>query len=204
MKSSALWALILASLSVLLGATAAHFWARPAAAPAIAGGTLLSSPREISDFTLTGDDGQPFTRKSLEGKWTVVFTGFTHCPDVCPTTLATLKRTVAQLGAVKDRLQVVFISIDPERDRPEQLASYVKYFDPSFRGATGPNAELDKLGRSLGFVYVKVPGTTPDNYTMDHSAALMLINPQGQVAGYFTPPLKAETLAGDLATVIKS
>jgi protein SCO1/2 len=99
-------------------------------------------------------------------------------------------------------VQFVFLSVDPERDTPESLERYVHYFNPRFRGITGPNAELDRLQPQLGFVYVKVPGPSPESYTMDHSAALILINPQAQVAGYFTPPLRADALAQDLSTVI--
>ena len=201
MKSSTIWALVLVPVAALLGALAAHLWLEPPA-PRLQSGTLLPQPRAIADFSLIGEDGKPFTKSDLRGHWSVVFTGYTHCPDVCPTTLATLKSTAAKLGARADRVQVVFLSVDPERDRPEALERYVHYFDPRFRGVTAPNAELDRLAPQLGFVYLKVPGANPDAYTMDHSAALILINPDAQVVGYFTPPLKADALAQDLSMVI--
>ena len=201
MKSSTIWALVLVPVAALLGALAAHLWLQPPA-PQLRSGTLLPQPRAIADFTLIGDDGKPFTKADLRGHWNLIFTGYTHCPDVCPTTLATLKSMSSKLGAGANRLQVVFLSVDPERDRPEALERYVHYFNPAFRGATAPNAELDRLAPQLGFVYLKVPGTSPETYTMDHSAALILINPDAQVAGYFTPPFKADVLAQDLSMVI--
>ncbi len=202
LKPSTVRALFLAIAAALLGALAAHLWLAPPDV-VLQTGTLLPEAREIGDFELTGEDGRPFTAADLKGRWSILFTGFTHCPDVCPTTLATLKNVAGRLND-DDKLQVVFLSVDPERDSPEALATYVHYFSPRFRAATGPTSELDRLGAKLGFVYVKVPGRTPETYTMDHSAALILVNPAGRLAGYFTPPLRAEMLAGDLASLLKA
>jgi len=99
---------------------------------------------------------------------------------------------------------VLFISVDPARDTPQALAQYVHYFGADFHGATADDAELEKLGKDLGFVYLKVPGTTPDNYLMDHSAALMLINPKAELAGYLSPPFDAATIAKDLKNLIEN
>lgn len=168
----------------------------------IASGTLLPSPRAIPAFTLTGTDGAPFDKARFEGRWTVVFVGFTHCPDICPNTMGLLKTVHAKLTAERKSLQVVLLSVDPERDTPEILQRYVTYFDPSFLGATGPTEQLDKLGAAMGFVYMKSPGSTPETYNVDHSSALILVNPQGQVAGYFTPPLRVDPLVSDLGKLI--
>ncbi len=192
---------VFAALAAVAGVIVAAFVFAPKTI-SVQSGTLLQQPRPIADFTLQGIGGQPFTRQSFEGHWSLVFTGFTHCPDVCPNTLALLKALTAKLEAASVPLQIVFISIDPERDKPKNLATYVRYFDSDFIAATGPNAELDKLARSIGFVYAKVPGATPESYTMDHSSALILINPQGQVAGYFSPPLNVEALAADFTGII--
>lgn len=171
---------------------------------AVESGTLLPSPRAIPPFALTASDGQPFDKTRLADRWSVIFVGFTHCPDICPNTLALLKRVHRQLAEQKKTLQVVLLSVDPERDTPEVLARYVAHFDPSFVGATGDKAELDKLGAAMGFVYMKSPGATPEAYSVDHSSALILINPEGQVAGYFTQPLKVEALVADLGKLIPS
>jgi protein SCO1/2 len=185
-----------AAAALLLGAAAAVLL-RPHAA-ALKSVTLLPEPRAVADFSLTGSDGRPFTRASLAGHWTLIYVGYTFCPDQCPTTLALLKSVYAKLGAVAGKIQVLFVSIDPERDTPARLAQYVHYFSPQFAAATGPQSELDKMGSNLGFVYDKVPGATPQSYLMDHSAALMLIDPDARLAGYLTPPFNAIDMAADL------
>jgi len=167
-------------------------------------GTLLQPPRVLPTFVLVDGDGKPFTNADLQGRWSVVFAGFTTCPDICPTTLTTLKGVLADLGPLASQVQVLLLSIDPERDTPERLKNYVQFFDARFRGVTGPTVELDKLARAMSFVYVKVPGATPETYTMDHSAALMLINPQGQLAGFLTAPHRQQALAADLTTLLKT
>ena len=161
---------------------------------------MLTAPRTIAAFSLLDQDGKPFTNAQLQGHWSLLFAGFTHCPDVCPTTLGVLK-------VVGQRLQgkapaMIFLSVDPERDSPAVLKSYVAYFGPNLTGVSGPLGQLDRLCESLGVAYVKVPGKTPDDYAVDHSAALVLIDPQGRVAGYFPPPHKVDTLAADLNRVM--
>lgn len=168
----------------------------------MAAGTLLPQPRPIPEFNLTGADGQPFTKAAFIDHWTVVFVGFTHCPDICPATLGQLKTVNAALRDQNKAMQVLLLSVDPERDNPETLARYVSYFDPEFIAATGPIDELDRLGASMGFVYMKAPGSTAETYTIDHSSALILVNPQGQVAGYFTQPLKVDALVADLGKIL--
>jgi protein SCO1 len=166
-------------------------------------GTLLAPPRAVADFSLTGADGQPFTKSNLLGRWNLIYVGYTFCPDQCPTTLSLLKAVQAGLGGEAAKLRVTFISIDPERDTPARLDQYVHFFSPSFGAATGSTAQLDALGANLGFVYQKVPGATPQSYLMDHSSALILIDPQGRLAGYLTPPFKKEDLVADLKSVLE-
>ena len=193
---------LIAALAAALGLVLGIVMMKPKAV-SIESGTLLQPPRELPAFALTGIDGQPFTKANLQGRWTIVFVGFTTCPDVCPATLTMMKNVMADLGPLASAVQMLLLSIDPERDTPEKLKSYVQYFDPRFIGATGPNSELDQLGRAMSFVYTKVPGTTPETYTMDHSTALMLVNPAGQLAGFFTPPFRHEVIATDLTALVK-
>ncbi|MGQ0618435.1 MAG: SCO family protein [Panacagrimonas sp.] len=171
-------------------------------AVALSSGTLLPQPRPLPEFKLTDADGKPFDRSSMTGRWSLVFVGFTHCPDVCPSTLALLKTVNTRLQAEKKNLHVVFLSIDPERDTAAALGTYVRYFSPDFAGVTGPEDQLTVLGQAMGFVFAKAPGPTPETYSMDHSSALILVNPQAQVAAYFTPPLKVDALTTDLARVL--
>ncbi|MDI3258265.1 MAG: SCO family protein [Sinobacteraceae bacterium] len=193
---------LLAAVAVLAGLAAGSLWLHPGSVR-LASGELLDTPRPIADFTLTGGDGQPFTRSDLLGHWSLIYVGYTYCPDVCPTTLMLLKNVERDLGRDAGRLRVVFISVDPARDTPQRLADYVHYFSPDFSAATGPDAVLEALGKNLGFAYNKVPGKTPDSYLMDHSAALMLIDPQARLAGYLLPPFKVQALVEDLRRIIE-
>lgn len=169
----------------------------------ITSGTLLPQPRAVAPFTLTDEENQPFAAERLKGHWTVVFAGFTYCPDVCPTVLAMLKNVEAKLAAQGKSVNVLFVSVDQERDTPERIRNYVHYFSPAFDGVTGSFAELDKLAASLSIVYAKAPGETAESYSVDHSANLILIDPQGAVAGFLTPPFKTDDITADLAALVK-
>lgn len=165
-------------------------------------GTQLPHPRPIPEFELLGADHEPFTNSALKDRWSVVFVGFTHCPDICPNTLALLKTVRARLLEQQRELQVVFLSVDPDRDTPEAIANYVKYFGDGFVGATGPVKELETLGQSMGYVFLKAPSDDPASYSVDHSAALIVTDPDGRVAAYFTPPLRADALVEDFSRLI--
>ena len=145
-------------------------------------GTALLDPRPIGEFSLVDQDGRPFGRAALENRWSLVFTGFTNCPDLCPTTLALLASLRSRLPG--NGLQVVFVSVDPERDTPERIAAYLAHFDPGLIGATGTRAEIERFTNALGLAQVRNPGIGGE-YTVDHSAALVLIDPKARVAGYF-------------------
>ena len=192
---------VISALAVAAGLVAA-LWLQKPATVALQSGTLLQQPRALATFSATDQDGATFGLDQLRGHWTLIFPGFTSCPDVCPTTLALLKNVHAQLGDDTAKLTVLFLSVDPERDTPARLKQYVQYFDPSFTAIVTPEPELQKLARMLGVAYVKVPGTTPDSYTMDHSAALIVIDPQARIAGYLTPPFDPAKLVADLRAVL--
>jgi len=164
----------------------------------LAAGTVLPAPRKIEPFALVDQQGRPFNAKSLEGRWTLMFSGFTHCPDICPTTLATLAELDGRLDQAAPRF--LFVSVDPERDTPERMAAYLAHFDPDLVGATGSREAIESFTRGLGLAQVKNPGVR-DNYTVDHSAALVLIDPRVRLAGYFQPPFDVDALAADLAAL---
>jgi len=164
-------------------------------------GVSLSQPRPMPEFALLDQHARPLTRAALDGRWTLLFAGFTHCPDICPTTLTKLAALAERLENEGRDLQVMFLSLDPARDDPATLAPYLDHFNPRFIGATGDSAEIDRLMAAAGLAYIKVP-TGAETYTVDHSTALVLIDPRARVAAYFRPPLRPEALAEDLLPVL--
>ena len=160
---------------------------------------LFPQLRAVPDFVLEQSDGTALSAKELQGRWTIVFFGFTHCPDVCPTTLSELAQ-VQKLWVDLDpalRPQVLFVSVDPERDTPEKTGEYAAYFHPDTLAATLPEPALQVFANGLGMVYMKVP-TEAGDYTMDHSTALVLLDPRGRQAGIIRPPFVPADIAADL------
>lgn len=189
------WIVACALTAIAVGIGAAVI-ARMQEPVALRAGTALSEPRPIGEFSLVDQHGRPFGRNALENRWSLVFTGFTHCPDLCPTTLALLASVRARVPG--DGLQIVFVSVDPERDTPGRIADYLAHFDARLVGTTGTREEIERFTKALGLAQVRNPGVGGD-YTVDHSAALVLIDPRARVTGYFRPPHDAEALAADLA-----
>lgn len=155
----------------------------------LANGTiLLETPRDLGDFELVDHRGEAFTPERLEGHWTLVFFGFTHCPDICPTTMAFLNQFMQQLeGTEAEDTEVVMVSVDPARDTPEQLAEYVPFFNPEFTGVTGEFLDVHRFATSLNTPFRKVPLEDGD-YTVDHGGNIMVINPRGDYHAFFRAP----------------
>ena len=153
------------------------------------------------DFALTDPAGQPRTLADYRGKAVAVFFGYTQCPDVCPTTLAALAEATRSLGADADKVQVVFVTVDPDRDTAALLGQYVPAFDPRFVGLRGDAAATERVAREFKVIYQKVPGTTPDRYTMDHSAGIFLFDRAGRLRVYESSADPA-VLAHDLRTLL--
>jgi protein SCO1 len=154
-------------------------------------GTVLEPPKVVGDFTLTGQDGAPFTLSDLRGKVVVLYFGYTSCPDVCPTTFGIYARTAALLGDEADSVRFVFISVDPARDTPERLAQYVTAFHPDFLAATGDDATLRTIARDFGVFFQRVDYDNDVNYLVDHTASSFIVGPEGNlraVVPYGTPP----------------
>jgi protein SCO1/2 len=165
-------------------------------APQLASGTWLPQAKPVVDFQLTDTSGRAFTRADLGGAPTLVFFGFTHCPDVCPTTLlklAQVRRRAAIMG-----LRVLFISVDPQRDTPPVLGLYVHAFDPQFQGLTGDAPTIARLAANFGVAVnrVELPG---GDYTMDHSAVVFVLDETAHIVAIFTPPFDVASLSADLA-----
>ncbi len=150
---------------------------------------VFETPRDLGAFSLIDHHGQAFTRENLKGTWTLVFWGFTHCPDVCPTTMTFLAEVVSQLEQTEAaNTQVVMVSVDPARDTQDVLAQYVPYFHPDFVGVTGEFTEILQLAHRFSAPFRKV--TEADgSYQVDHSSNVALVNPRGDFHGFFRAPL---------------
>ncbi len=188
-----------------LGALAAGLFAgrlldtRAPAAPTTEHATVLDTPRTLPAFSLVANDGGVLDAERLKGNWTLVFFGFTHCPDICPTTLATVARAIDSLPSGQ-RPQVLLVSVDPERDTPDKLDTYLAYFDPAFLGATGGLPAIEAFATSVGAVFMHTPNEA-GGYTVDHSAALFLLDPQARLAAVFSAPHTASVIGSDLAVI---
>ena len=178
------------------------FYAPKPSAPGEPGLTLLPPRGELPAFELRDQSNQAFNVARLHGQWSLLFFGYTHCPDICPMTLATLKQVHQLLGDKNKNIQYVFVTVDPERDTPELLGSYVGYFSADFLGVGGPHSELDKLTRALG-VYYRVDKNPAGNYQVDHSAAVFLVDPQARLRGLFSSPQNAQHMAANLSRLEK-
>lgn len=179
------------------------FWSAPAVPPQAERGTIFPSPRALPALELTDHDGKPLGPDRFAERWTLVFFGFTNCPDICPTTLATLVQVKAQLADLPAEQQpgVLLVSVDPERDDPERLAAYVKFFDPGFVGATGTTQAVAAAAAAFGVPFAKV--SLPDGgYTMDHGSGVFVVGPSGGIDAYLSGPLDAATMARDYRKVV--
>jgi protein SCO1/2 len=190
---------ILALVALMIGIVVAINIAPPSGKDNSADLQYLSvypQPRALPDFALTNHKGQAFTPASLMGHWSLVFVGYTYCPDICPTTLAELSSIYPDLKKIPSdfHIQVVLMSVDPKRDTTERLNEYINFFDPEFIAASGEHAQLFPLVRAMGMMYSMSESTDNPDYLVDHSSSVVLVNPKAQVVGRF----KAEFVAGKL------
>lgn len=203
--------ILVAALAAGLGLLVAQrvFDAPPAAveAPALQAVRPMP-PRELPPFSLRQSDGTALVPGELRGHWTIVFLGFTHCPDVCPTTLAQLSQAQKQWETLPEsmRPRVLFVSVDPERDAPDRIGEYAHGFHRDTLAATADVPALEQFTRSLSLVFAKVPageGRPETEYTMDHSATLVLLDPQARMAGIVQAPFDPNAVAADLLTLTR-
>lgn len=168
-------------------------------------GTALPWPKPLAPFVMTDQDGREMTEAALRGKWTFAAIGYTTCPDICPMNMATFVALQQRIGATArgPGPQFLLISVDPERDTPERFAQYVRHFHPDFLGATGSDDILKAVTRDLGALYARV--NDPQSalgYTMDHSASIYLINPQGQLVAIFSAPHDPALMVQDFMALV--
>jgi protein SCO1 len=212
MTDSTTYSRINATTLILLAAVvaAAGLWVgsryfNAPAQPQLQSGLLYPRPRPITDFHLTQANGRPLTLADWRGQWTLVYFGYASCPDVCPTTLATFKSVESELKKrnLADKFRVDFISVDPDRDTPELLGKYVNFFSPNFIAATGTDAELTPLSKSLGLIYSRSKSAA-GAIEVDHSSSIVIVDPLGRVVGLFRPPLEAGPIVSDMTTLLRS
>lgn len=165
---------------------------------------IYDAPITLADFNLEDHRGEPFTNENLQGSWTLVFFGYTFCPDICPITLASIKQFYDLLVASgnAENVQVMMISVDPERDSTEVLANYVTFFNPEFIGARGDYTQVYTLARNMNvsFSYTRVDD---DNYLVNHNGEIMLLNPEGDNVGFFKAPHEPQGMLDNFLVVKK-
>ena len=195
-----LWGAVAAVIALLLGIWSGTKFFEQTGSGRVAlptSGSADFERRAVAPFELQDHLGRPFNLASLRGQWTLMYFGYTFCPDVCPTTLQTVGQTQRALAdsEAAEELAYVFVSVDPERDTLERLAQYAPHFSPDMLGVTGSHPQLLSLSRPLGVIYAKVEGNDDENYLVDHSASLFLINPNAELHAVFTSPHEPEAIA---------
>jgi protein SCO1/2 len=193
---SRLQAGLLALIALVIGVVVAINIAPPSGTSKTQHVSLYPQVRAMPDFQLVDHNNQTFTSENLIGHWSLVFVGYTYCPDICPTTLAELKSIYSELQKIPTDfpIQVVLMSVDPKRDTPERLNEYINFFHPDFIAVSGEHVQLFPLVRSMGMMYSMSESTDNPNYLVDHSSSVVVVNPKAQVVGRFKPDFVAGKL----------
>ncbi len=165
-------------------------------------GSVIETPIPAAPIRLNDQRGQPFQLGDVNGQAVLIFFGYTHCPDVCPTTLGLLRRARTQLGNMADRTRVIFITVDPQRDTVESLNHYLSGFDPSFIGLSGDMGALETVWQSYGVFREKAEGTAAA-YAVNHSTRLYLVDPQGRLRVTYSMDISADDLVTDVQHVLQ-
>lgn len=166
-------------------------------------GMVINSADPMTDFTLTDSSGALVSLSDFRGKVVMVYFGYTFCPDVCPTTLVELARMEEKLGTQADEVEVIMVSLDPQRDTPEKLGEYMAYFDPSFIGMTGSEADILAAATEFGVFYNQHEGTAATGYLIDHTATVMLLDKQGKLSVVYPFGITGPEMAEDAAYFVK-
>ena len=197
----------LACLCILAAGVAAAailWWPKPT--PELASGTILAPARALADFSLIDNQGRSFGAQNLRGHWSLMFFGYTNCPDYCPTTLTTLAALEKQLRGARTVAvpQVIFVSVDAKRDTPAQLNQFVPHFDPDFIGLTAASQPaIEALAKSWG-VAVSIQPTADGNYIVDHSELIFVIDPGGRLGAILNAPFTVDTLQRDFQRIVSA
>jgi len=199
---------VVSAIAALLTGFAVSLWwaTQVSQPPALTQATLYPEPRSLPEFQLVDGNGQVFTRNNLMKRWSFLFFGYTHCPDVCPMTMSIFQQTAQQLSTTPlstDVTQFVLVSVDPRRDTPEHLGQFVAYFNKDFIGVTGTQQAISELTRDLGIMYSIPDPILTDKYTIDHSASILLVDPEARLHAVFSPPHRADYLVSDLEKLVR-
>ncbi len=198
-----LWMVLVALVAVLAGVIVARPMFSPA--PEYRAASMYPQARPIEAFALQDADGHPFTEADLQGRLSLIFFGFTNCPDVCPDTLGQLASAVERLELmrVEEPPQVVFVSVDPERDGGQAMRDYVEWFDEDFRAVTGDDEALETVTRQLGALYIRQEPDESGFYSVDHSGMVVIVDAQGRMIGRFAQPIDTEAMIADLFDLVR-
>ena len=200
-KRPALLGLAIAAAVLLAVLIGLRMWSQANPAPRY--GIVIDSAIAAADFRLDSSLGRPLALSELRGKPVLLYFGYTTCPDVCPTTLADLRMALQELGDDRDKVQVLFVSVDPERDTAQRLSEYLPYFDPSFIGLTGPIEEIEAVASRFGVFFQKNTSKSAANYLVDHTSAVLLLDGDGFLRVMFPYGTTGEQLASDTRLFIR-
>jgi protein SCO1 len=188
----------------IAGIAASALWRHHAPPVDLTTGTYFAPGRRLPDFSLIDQQGRVFGSANLRGRWSLLFFGYTNCPDFCPTTLATLAAMQKRLRAAKASVlpQVIFVSVDAKRDTPAQMAKYVPYFDPEFIGLTAADQPaIETVAKQFG-VSVIIQPASDGTYTVDHSGAIFVLDPDGRLSAILSGPFSVDALQGDFRRIV--
>ena len=190
--------ILLGTFAIILGLVTGVYFFRPHTFH----GTVIQSPETSYDFNLTGGKGD-VSLSDFRGKLVLIYFGYTFCPDVCPATLGQVNQAIKKLGNKAEDIQLIMISLDPERDTPAKLEEYVAHFNPTFLGITGTQEQVDTVASLYGIFYEKKEGSAASGYLIDHTATLMVIDREGYLKLVFPFGVTADEIADDLKYMLK-
>ena len=166
------------------------------------GAYFIDPPRQLAEFRLIDDSNEVFLPEQFKGKWNILFFGFTYCPDICPLTMKQMSDVKESLGEYSDNLRVLLVSVDPDRDKPENLRQYLDNFDKNFKGLTGEIDQIYNFSTQVNAPFFPVVNSPEQNYTVDHSGSLVLISPEAKYAGFFRAPHDTDKITKALASLL--
>lgn len=189
---------VLSIIAAIVGLAAGVYFFRPHTFH----GTVIQSPDTSHDFTLTSINGN-VSLSDFRGKIVLIYFGYTFCPDICPGTLGNVAQALRDMGAKAEDVQLIMVSLDPERDTPEKLAEYMNHFHPSFIGITGSKEQLDEVASLYGIYYQKNEGSSATGYLIDHTATLLVLDREGYLKLVFPYGVTAQDIADDLKYMLR-